>query len=112
MAKATVPLAWADIEDLLGAVPDRGRLIRAYAIARDRVARANVGRDAVATAEIDATLNELERLGREIQDLRAAGEVRWDRKTSAFDQADALAVADRGEWIASLAHLADMVAAT
>jgi hypothetical protein len=60
-------------------------------------------------AKIAAELIDMARLEREFRELRGATETRWDGRSSAFFQADALAGDARAAWLLSFNRLATLM---
>jgi hypothetical protein len=106
--QTTTPLP--DIVKLLLAEPDAQRLARAFLEAAAWIA--GPGADAMPQqrAQVAAELIRLAALEREIREMRLATETRWDGRSSAFLQADAVARSDRLAWFESLNRLADVMA--
>ncbi|HET9983368.1 MAG TPA: hypothetical protein VFQ38_07265 [Longimicrobiales bacterium] len=109
MADSTSITDRAGRRELIGAAPDAERLLRAYERAERWEGAPPPDVAPARRAEVAAALAELRRLEREIGEMRAATEGRWDRKTSAFDQADAVAAEDRAAWLAGVVRLAELV---
>jgi hypothetical protein len=101
--------ALPEIVKLLLAEPDAQRLVRAFLEAAAWIA----GPGAVAMpeqrAQVAAELIRLAALEREIRELRLATETRWDGRSSAFLQADAVARDDRVAWFESLNRVAEVM---
>jgi hypothetical protein len=95
-----------EMVQLLIQEPDAPALVQAFVDAAAWAA----GTEADALPEqrqrIAAEFSNLQRLEREIRELRRATETRWDGRSSAFLQADAVALADEHDWIDCLRRLA------
>lgn len=95
---------------LLDGVPDSDRLVRAYQEALEYITTPDDSPDmAERRREISDAIRTMARLEREIRELRAATENRWDGRSSAFLQADAVAAEDRRAWLGALEHLAELM---
>lgn len=95
-----------EIVRLLLAEADSQRLVRAFLEAAAWVAGEDSLRLPAQRMVVAAELQNLARLEREIREMRGATETRWDGRSSAFLQADAVAKADRQAWFESLNRLA------
>jgi hypothetical protein len=89
------------------AQPNAQRLVGALLEGAAWIASPDAERHPVQRAQIVAELGNLVQLEREIRMMQTATETRWDGRSSAFTQADAIAHDDRIAWFESLARLAD-----
>jgi hypothetical protein len=101
--------ALPEIVKLLLAEPDAQRLVRAFVEAAAWIA--GPGADAMPQqrAQVAAELIRLAALEREIREMRVATETRWDGRSSAFLQADAVARNDHLASFESLNRLAEVM---
>jgi len=90
---------------MLMSEPDAQRLVRSFLEAAAWAAGAASDQKPELRARVAAELDTLLVLEREIRMLRGATETRWDGRSSAFTQADAIARLDREAWFAALRRL-------
>lgn len=99
------PRTMPEIVRLLMAEPDAQALLRGFLEAVAWAAGPASDERPELRGRVAAELDTLLVLEREIRMLRGATETRWDGRSSAFTQADAVARLDREAWFAALRRL-------